>query len=356
MPEMSNRDWVTHGLDLLARGLKPFVDRHMRSVGDGEHWAEEFKSELDKKDKRTVKQYSTDDPSFLLLVLCRRWQRVFADRFDDGHRRKAHRSTMKLRERRNEWAHFRPIGPNETRDVINHVRRLLLAVDAREQDDARDLQHQHERWLGTMSSGTTQDARGTGPVTSGRRASARRSPHAWFEADSPLGRVLVAHNGGSVTGLRIADEGGERDTILPWQRTRTIASFAEFMRDEVQTEINYDPSGAPALVKRVRTSLTENPTDVDVDLLWLPISYQTVLKRTRLIPRGEVMTYSEVADAVGRPGEARLVGHALAHNPVPLLVPCHRVVPTDRRAGDFGKWGYEPTLKAQLLAYEGVLE
>ena len=64
MPEMSNRDWVTHGLDLLARGLKPFVDRHMRSVGDGEHWAEEFKSELDKKDKRTVKQYSIDDPSF----------------------------------------------------------------------------------------------------------------------------------------------------------------------------------------------------------------------------------------------------------------------------------------------------
>ena len=356
MPEMSNRDWVTHGLDLLARGLKPFVDRHMRSVGDGEHWAEEFKSELDKKDKRTVKQYSIDDPSFLLQVFCKRWKRVFADRFDDVHRTEAHRSARRLRERRNEWAHFRPIGPDEAKDVIIRVRRLLLAVDAREQDDARYLEDELERWLGTMSYGTAIDTRGSGAVTSGRPASARRSPHAWFKADSPLGPVLVAHSGDSVTGLRIADEGGEHDTILPWQRTKTIASFAEFMRDEVQTEINYDPSCAPDLVERVRTSIMENPTDVDVDLLWLPISYQAVLKRTRLIPRGEVVTYSELADAVGRPGEARLVGHALAHNPVPLLVPCHRVVPTDRRAGDFGKWGYEPTRKAQLLAYEGVLE
>ena len=355
MPEMSNRDWVTHGLDLLARGLKPFVDRHMRSVGDGEHWAEEFTSEL-AKHKGPITECSIDDPSFLLQVFCKRWKRIFADRLDDVHRTEAHRSANKLRQRRNEWAHFSPIGPDEARDVIIHVRRLLLAVDAREQDDARYLEDELERWLGTMSSGAARDARGWVAVISGPPASARRSPHAWFEADSPLGRVLVAHNGGSVTGLRIADEGSERDTILPWQRTKTIASFAEFMRDEVQTEINYDPSGAPALVERVRTSLTVNPTDVDVDLLWLPISYQTVLKRTRLIPRGEVMTYSELADAVGRPGEARLVGHALAHNPVPLLVPCHRVVPTDRRTGDFGKWGYESTLKAQLLAYEGVLE
>ena len=48
MPEMSNRDWVTHGLDLLARGLKPFVDRHMRSVGDGVRWAEKFAKTLAK--------------------------------------------------------------------------------------------------------------------------------------------------------------------------------------------------------------------------------------------------------------------------------------------------------------------
>ena len=65
-----------------------------------------------------------------------------------------------------------------------------------------------------------------------------------------------------------------------------------------------------------------------------------------------VRTYGELAAAVGRPNAARAVGTAMARNPVPLLVPCHRVVPSSRGVGNYG---YSPELKAKLLANEGAV-
>ena len=73
---------------------------------------------------------------------------------------------------------------------------------------------------------------------------------------------------------------------------------------------------------------------------------------TARIPRGEVRTYGELAAIVGRPRAARAVGTAMARNPVPLLVPCHRVVPS---SGGVGNYGFGSDLKAKLLAGEGVV-
>ncbi len=66
---------------------------------------------------------------------------------------------------------------------------------------------------------------------------------------------------------------------------------------------------------------------------------------------GETMTYAEVAEAVGRPGAARVVGMAMARNPLPPVIPCHRVVGSDGRLRGYGG-GLE--MKARLLEMESA--
>lgn len=69
------------------------------------------------------------------------------------------------------------------------------------------------------------------------------------------------------------------------------------------------------------------------------------------IPKGRVMTYKQVAEAIGRPKAARAVGNALNKNPNPLRVPCHRVVRSDGMVGGYAKGTKR---KIELLNEEGV--
>jgi|SRR5579884_525789 len=78
---------------------------------------------------------------------------------------------------------------------------------------------------------------------------------------------------------------------------------------------------------------------------------QQVWAVLRRIAPGQTKSYAEVAEAVGKPGAARAVGNACGSNPIPVLVPCHRVLAADRRIGGFSgglDW------KRKLLAREGV--
>ncbi|MEI7827191.1 MAG: MGMT family protein [Euryarchaeota archaeon] len=77
---------------------------------------------------------------------------------------------------------------------------------------------------------------------------------------------------------------------------------------------------------------------------------KATLEYVRQIPRGSVATYSELAEKVGRPRAARAVGNALRRNPVPLFVPCHRVVGVSGLGGF--SWGLDT--KRKLLQLEGV--
>ena len=77
---------------------------------------------------------------------------------------------------------------------------------------------------------------------------------------------------------------------------------------------------------------------------------RAVWSTLRAIPYGSVMTYAEVADAAGHPGAQRAVGNANHANPVPVIVPCHRVV----ASSGLGGYGGGEAVKRYLLELEGV--
>lgn len=92
------------------------------------------------------------------------------------------------------------------------------------------------------------------------------------------------------------------------------------------------------------------PMDLPLDLADHGLFSRAVLMECAHIPRGEVVTYGELAARAGRPGAARAVGQVMRRNPLPLFVPCHRVVGADGRLTGFGG-GLE--LKGRLLRMEG---
>lgn len=103
--------------------------------------------------------------------------------------------------------------------------------------------------------------------------------------------------------------------------------------------------------KAIREYLSGGP-DPDVRVV-LPEEGFTarVWHEIRKIPRGEVRSYSRIAKALRRPGAARAVGQACGKNPVPLLIPCHRVVAAD---GTLGGFTGDLRVKRRLLELEGA--
>ena len=67
------------------------------------------------------------------------------------------------------------------------------------------------------------------------------------------------------------------------------------------------------------------------------------------VPSGAVTTYEGIASSIGRPGATRAVGTAVGHNPIAVLIPCHRVI---RKVGEFGNYRYGALRKRALLARE----
>jgi methylated-DNA-[protein]-cysteine S-methyltransferase len=157
--------------------------------------------------------------------------------------------------------------------------------------------------------------------------------------DSPVGTLLVAATGRGV--CRISFD-PEPEAELEWL-ARSYG--ARVLR-------------SPQPLDRTRRELDEyfegkrRQFGVAVDLSALPSFQQLVLEELRRVPYGATNTYGALAARIGRPRAARAVGGALNRNPVPIVVPCHRIV------GSSGKLvGYAGGLerKEQLLALEGAL-
>ena len=93
--------------------------------------------------------------------------------------------------------------------------------------------------------------------------------------------------------------------------------------------------------------------DVDVDISHLPVFTQKVLEVVRKIAYGDVRSYGWISKQVGYSNAARAVGQAVGRNPIPIIIPCHRVIQSD---GSLGGFSMGLHIKERLLALEGTLE
>ncbi|MFJ2562423.1 methylated-DNA--[protein]-cysteine S-methyltransferase [Streptomyces sp. NPDC088770] len=108
-------------------------------------------------------------------------------------------------------------------------------------------------------------------------------------------------------------------------------------------------------IRQVRAYFAGERQDFELPLDWSLISgfnRQVLRELASGVPYGSVVGYGDLADRVGQPGAAQAVGAAMGANPLPVVVPCHRVVESDGGIGGFGG-GLEA--KRRLLALEGVL-
>jgi O-6-methylguanine DNA methyltransferase len=120
------------------------------------------------------------------------------------------------------------------------------------------------------------------------------------------------------------------------------------------------PGDPPPVVVEAIAELTKSVAGVASDLASLaldmtgvPPFHRKVYEAARAIPAGETIAYGELASRVGSPGGSRAVGQAMGKNPFPIVVPCHRVLAANKKAGGFSAYG-GATTKAAMLAAEGV--
>jgi O-6-methylguanine DNA methyltransferase len=156
--------------------------------------------------------------------------------------------------------------------------------------------------------------------------------------DTPLGQVFVAWNGRGVSWVAAGDDG---------------PTFERTFRAKVGREIERAPALPPKLDDAIRRRLAgDRRVRIDLDLRGHSPFEVAVWTKALEIPRGEVRPYGWIAAEIGRPRAVRAVGTALAHNPVPLVVPCHRVVRSDGLIGQYSMGG--PDAKRRILAAEGL--
>jgi O-6-methylguanine DNA methyltransferase len=153
--------------------------------------------------------------------------------------------------------------------------------------------------------------------------------------NSAAGEVWVLHDGTEPLAIRHASSDGE---FRAWCLARLGA-----VPEQVPL---------PAPLRRLLDAAATGRGGWRPRLAGLGEFQRRVLLETCEIPPGETRSYAWLAGRVGHPGAARAVGTALARNPLPLVVPCHRVVRADGRIGHYGCGG--PATKRALLRGEGV--
>lgn len=156
--------------------------------------------------------------------------------------------------------------------------------------------------------------------------------------DSPIGPVFVAWNGRGVSAVEAAGDPRQFE-----QR------FGRAFGRPIRPATAIPPRLERALSRRLAG---DRRATLDLDLRGRTDFERAVWTKALEIPRGEVRPYGWIAAEIGRPRAVRAVGTALAHNPVPLVVPCHRVVRSDGLLGQYSLGG--PGNKRAILATEGL--
>jgi O-6-methylguanine DNA methyltransferase len=170
------------------------------------------------------------------------------------------------------------------------------------------------------------------------RVRRERTVARWGLVDSPVGDLYVAASDGGICEISFGRKG-------------SAGFFADLARR------GYVPVDDQAAIADASRQLAEYFSgsratfELPVDLAGLTPFTRQVLDAATAVPFGALVTYRDIATAIGKPSASRAVGNALGRNPVPVIVPCHRIVRSDRSIG-----GYTGGLdiKHRLLALEGA--
>ena len=178
-----------------------------------------------------------------------------------------------------------------------------------------------------------------------------RRDRVWYtRIDSPIGELLLA---ATADGLR-AIEFGKSTTdaaFVAGLKERGVESVRLERIDDASLEVR-------GTLQRAAAELAEyfggQRAQFDVPLDWGAMApfQRAVLEATAAVPFGQLDTYAGIARKIGKPDATRAVGNALGRNPIPVIVPCHRVVRSDSTLGGY-TGGLE--IKQHLLSLEGVL-
>jgi methylated-DNA-[protein]-cysteine S-methyltransferase len=164
---------------------------------------------------------------------------------------------------------------------------------------------------------------------------------AYATVDTPLGEVVVAATDRGLVRVALPGESLE-DVLTRLARdvSPRVLTYPQRL-DEVRRELDQYFEG--------RRERFELPLDWRLSHSGF---YRRVLRATSKVPFGQVITYSDAAKRAGSPRAFRAAGSALGSNPIPIVVPCHRVV---RSGGEIGNYGGGPEMKRFLLEHEHAL-
>ena len=162
--------------------------------------------------------------------------------------------------------------------------------------------------------------------------------------DTPLGQIVVAESCKGICWLGFmlgVDDGAYKGD--GFTRMTEFFPTSELVRDDAQTK---------ELVEQIMMAWdTDTLEEIKLDLRGTEFQ-RDVWEALLHIPKGQVISYGDVANDIGRPKASRAVGSAVGENPVSLVVPCHRVVQSSGGLGNYG-WGID--LKKKILEEEGVV-
>lgn len=158
---------------------------------------------------------------------------------------------------------------------------------------------------------------------------------------SPFGECLIAKTERGICNLRFVNRGNH---------TKLLAALKiQFQKSNIVG----DPAATKPLVEQI-FGFAGNPTAAPLHLYVKGTNFQIKVWEALLkIPSGAVVSYQDIARQIGMPQASRAVGNAVGQNPIPFLIPCHRVI---KKSGDFGNYGEGPARKKAILGWEAALK
>jgi methylated-DNA-[protein]-cysteine S-methyltransferase len=229
-------------------------------------------------------------------------------------------------------------------EVVEEAIPAMVIGDLTNADESAIAEHCHHcrscsEMLGTWETGLAEPLPPPAAVCPAPARALGLRPAHYGLMESPVGDLLLV-----VTDAGVAE----------------IGYLANHSRDEEFVELEERgiiATERPSQVQAVRDQLEEyfaherTAFTLPVDLYGVTPFTRDVLEATAAVPFGQVRTYQGIASAIGKPSASRAVGNALGRNPIPVIVPCHRVVRAD---GSMGWYTGGAHIKERLLGIEGV--